>query len=70
MALKYGDNDGGISDMPKGSHSVHPLGDCFCLSFPLYYCNRKRHANSEFSKRNAFPGFQGNGDFPANRISS
>lgn len=33
MALKYGDNDGGISDMPKGSHRVHPLGDSFCL-FP------------------------------------
>ena len=33
MALKYGDNNGGISDMPKGSHRVHPLGDSFCL-FP------------------------------------
>lgn len=33
MALKYGDNNGGISDMPKGSHGVHPLGDSFCL-FP------------------------------------
>lgn len=33
MALRYGDNDGDISDMPKGSHRVHPLGDCFIL-FP------------------------------------
>lgn len=34
MALKYGDNDGGISDVPKGSHSVHPLGDCSVCLFP------------------------------------
>lgn len=36
MALKYGDNNGGISDMPKGSHKVHPLGDSFCLCFFPY----------------------------------
>lgn len=69
MALKYGDNDGGISDMPKGSHRVHPSGDCFCR-FPYTIVIEKRHANSEFSKRKAFPSFQGNGDFPANKISS
>ena len=40
MALKYGDNNGGISDMPKGSHRVHPLGDSFCL-FPYNIATEK-----------------------------